>query len=73
MAHEAPTPLLGELSTPAAAEILGVHSNTLLRWVAEGKVRAIRSAGGGVYRFRRADLEEFARSQMTLPEREPQP
>lgn len=38
-----------------AATVLGVHPNTLKRWVTDGKVPASRTLGGHL-RFRRADL-----------------
>lgn len=38
-----------------AAHLLGVHSDTLRRWTDEGKIPAIRTAGGH-RRYRLADV-----------------
>lgn len=45
-----------DLSPAEAAEILGVHVNTLKRWAIEGKVKGWKTPGG-FWRFRRSDLE----------------
>lgn len=47
-----------DLSPSAAAEIVGVHEDTLKRWAAAGKVPAFRTPGGW-WRFRRSDLLAF--------------
>ena len=47
-----------EYSLTEAAEILGVHPDTLRAWADDGKVAMWRSPGGQ-RRFRRRDLEEF--------------
>lgn len=51
-----PTPADYDLTPKAAAELAGVHHETLKRWAAEGRVGAWRTPGGW-WRFRRADLE----------------
>lgn len=45
-----------DLTTRAAAKILGVHSDTLARWADEGKVPHWRTPGGQ-RRFRREDID----------------
>lgn len=47
-----------DLTTGEAAELLGVHSETLKRWAAAGKVSGLKTPGGR-WRFRRPDLEAF--------------
>lgn len=47
-----------ELSLTAAAEILGVHPDTLRAWADQGGVPHWRTPGGQ-RRFRRSDLEQF--------------
>jgi len=42
-----------------AASVLGVHTRTLTRWEAQGKIKAIRTAAGQ----RRYDLEEYLRRE----------
>lgn len=44
-----------DLSPSAAAELVGVHEDTIKRWAADGKVPAFRTPGGW-WRFRRSDL-----------------
>lgn len=45
-----------DLSTGAAAALIGVSDETLRRWVDQGKVRYVRLPSGRL-RFHRADLE----------------
>lgn len=52
-----------DLATGAAAEVLGVHPDTLIRWTNEGRVRHWRTPKGQ-RRYRRADIEEL---RSTLP------
>jgi len=44
------------LSTGEAAELLGVHPDTLRRWERAGRVKAVRTPTGQ-RRFKRADIE----------------
>lgn len=50
-----------DLSPTDAAEYVGVHPQTIKRWVREGKVAAFRTPGGW-YRFRREDLDALVGS-----------
>lgn len=43
------------LSPKDAADLLGVHEDTLKRWAADGKVNAWKTPGGW-WRFRRTDV-----------------
>ena len=47
-----------DLSPAAAATHLGVHEDTVKRWVKAGKLAAIRTPGGWL-RFSRVDLDAF--------------
>lgn len=46
----------------AASELIGVHPTTLRVWANQGRVASQRTAGGH-RRFRKADLEQWARTQ----------
>ena len=55
------------LSLGAASDLIGVHPATLRAWANQGRVASQRTAGGH-RRFRRADLDHWAKTQ-----REPSP
>ena len=56
------------LLTPTqAADVLGVHVDTLKRWAREGKVVGVRLPGGH-WKFTRADLDTFIAAGRTRPE-----
>jgi excisionase family DNA binding protein len=44
------------LTSQQAADYVGVHVDTIKRWAADGKVRALRTPGGW-WRFAAADLD----------------
>ncbi len=70
MSPVAPTsPQTGLLETAEAADYLGVHPKTLVRWVRKGTVRAMRTPGGR-YRYRQADLDAFVTTSMARPDSE---
>ncbi len=46
----------------AASELIGVHPTTLRAWANQGRVTSQRTAGGH-RRFRKADLEQWVRTQ----------
>lgn len=48
----------GLLDTADAAQFLHVHQKTLMRWVREGQLEAMRTPGGRL-RFRQSDLDAF--------------
>ena len=45
--------------TPAAAEYLGVHVETVRRWAREGVIPAAKLGNRGGFRFKREDLDRF--------------
>jgi len=48
------------LTTGEAAELVGVHRDTITRWVREGRLTAHRWGGAGAWqRISRADLERL--------------
>lgn len=47
------------LSTGQVAELFGVHANTIRRWVAEGKLNAVRIGSRKDRKFKRKDVAEF--------------
>lgn len=54
------------LSLSEAADLLGVHPSTLRTWADQQKLPSHRTPGGH-RRFRRSDLEDWARSQRQGP------
>ena len=52
-------------TVPEVAGILKIHPVTLLRWIAAGKVAAIKLPGGKEYRITAAELE-----RITQPKRQ---
>jgi len=51
-----PTPKVAKMRLAEAAEMLGVHPETLRRWADEGKVPYVRTPGGE-RRFASEDIE----------------
>ena len=47
------------MRTPEAAKYLGVHIETVRRWVREGVIPAAKLGNRGGFRFRREDLDRF--------------
>ena len=47
------------LTVRDVAALYGVTSKCVYGWIKDGHIRPIRLPGGGPYRFRRSDLEEF--------------
>lgn len=47
-------------SVSEAAQILGVHPNTLRKWDNEGIANALRLPGGNHRRFTQAEIERLA-------------
>jgi excisionase family DNA binding protein len=44
-------------------EILGTSRRTVLRWIYEGKLKAIKLGGGRVWRVRESELRRFMRQE----------
>ncbi len=57
-----PTDRSDLIPTTAAAQRLGIHPKTLMRWVRDGLVTAVRTPGGRL-RFRPEDLDTFVASR----------
>lgn len=51
-----------DLGIGTAADILGVHQDTLKRWAVRGKVHGWKTPGGW-WRFRRSDIEALLPSE----------
>jgi excisionase family DNA binding protein len=47
------------LSTGQVAGLFGIHTNTVRRWVAEGKLNAVRIGSRKDRKFKRAEVAEF--------------
>ena len=47
------------LSTGQVAELFGVHTNTVRRWVDEGKLNAVRIGSRKDRKFKRTDVAEL--------------
>lgn len=57
-----------DLSTEQAADLMGVHARSVLRWIKAGRLSAWQT-GGGRSRIRRSDLARFMRSRgMDIPD-----
>ena len=54
------------LDVEKVAEELGVHVDTVRKWVREKQLRAIQLGRRGGYRIRRSDLHEFLRKRETI-------
>jgi excisionase family DNA binding protein len=50
-------------TTQEIAERLGIHVETVRRWLRTGSLRGVYVGGKGGYRIRQNDLEEFLRSK----------
>jgi excisionase family DNA binding protein len=57
------------LTARAVAELLGVSSETMLRWVRRGELPAIRLPGGAI-RFREDELEAWLAERATSKQRD---
>ena len=44
-------------------ETIGVSRRTVLRWIYEGKLRAIKLGGGRLWRVRENDLRRFLKAK----------
>ena len=63
--HEtAQAQLSDNLSTDAAANLLGVPSGTLAQWRSSGRVPLPYLKLGGLIRYRRADVEAFVAASL---------
>lgn len=49
------------LTVKDVAETYGVTPQMVYVWIKKGHIRPLRLPGGGSYRFRKGDLEEFER------------
>jgi len=64
--------MTGQLLTArAVADLLGVSTETVLRWTRRGDLPALRLPGGAI-RYREPDLDEWIAARMTTqPDRSP--
>lgn len=54
------------LDVEKVAEELGVHVDTVRKWIREKQLRAIKLGRRGGYRVRRSALDEFLRKRETI-------
>jgi excisionase family DNA binding protein len=54
------------LDVERVAGELGVHVDTVRKWIREKQLRAIKLGRRGGYRVRRSDLDEFLRKRETI-------
>jgi excisionase family DNA binding protein len=54
------------LDVEKVAEELGVHVDTVRKWIREKQLRAVMLGRRGGYRIRRSDLNEFLRKRETI-------
>jgi excisionase family DNA binding protein len=54
------------LDVETVAEELGIHIETVRKWIREKQLRAVNLGRRGGYRIRRSDLNEFLRKRDTI-------
>ena len=54
------------LDVGKVAEVLGVHVDTVRKWIREKQLRAVKLGRRGGYRIRRSDLDAFLRKRETI-------
>jgi excisionase family DNA binding protein len=54
------------LDVEAVAGELGVHIETIRKWIREKQLNAVNLGRRGGYRIRRSDLDEFLRKRETI-------
>lgn len=54
------------LAVEKVAEELGVHVDTVRKWIREKQLRAVKLGRRGGYRIRRSDFHEFLRKRETI-------
>lgn len=54
------------LDVETVAAELGVHVDTVRKWIREKQLRAVKLGRRGGYRVRRSALEEFLRKRETI-------
>ena len=54
------------LTVELVAKELGVHVDTVRKWIRERQLKAVSLGRRGGYRIRRAALDEFMRSRETM-------
>lgn len=55
------------LDVEHVADELGVHVETIRKWIREKKLNAVSLGRRGGYRIRRSALEDFLRKRETMP------
>ena len=58
------------LDVEQVADELGVHVETIRKWIREKQLNAVNLGRRGGYRIRRSVLEEFLRKRETIPDRD---
>jgi excisionase family DNA binding protein len=56
------------LDVEKVADELGVHQETVRKWIREKQLNAVNLGRRGGYRIRRSDLEVFLRKRETMPD-----
>ncbi len=54
------------LDVETVAEELGIHIETVRKWIREKQLNAVNLGRRGGYRIRRSDLNEFLRKRETI-------
>jgi excisionase family DNA binding protein len=55
------------LDVEQVADELGVHVETIRKWIREKQINAVSLGRRGGYRIRRSALEDFLRKRETMP------
>lgn len=56
------------LTTAEVADIFRVDAGTVTQWVREGRIAALKSPGGGAYRFHRSEVEKLLKASSASPD-----
>src|SRR4051794_2008473 len=59
-------PSTGQIGVRQAAQILGVHPNTVRNWAHDGKLRSSKLPDSGYLRFRRSDVEALSQEPRSV-------
>ncbi len=57
------------LDVDTVAKELGMHVETVRKWIREKQLNAVNLGRRGGYRIRRSDLEQFLRKRETIQDR----
>jgi excisionase family DNA binding protein len=57
------------LTVKTVCEILGVSRGTVIAWIRDGRLRAVKLGGGRLWRVRERDLRKFVEGRPARPKK----